>query len=443
MYNIKSLISTIIMPVLCFVLPVKASTVPTDSLALKWMGEDSLRIGISLTSGVDDIKRNTRIIVTPVIAGDDGNSVTLRQIEFATKRNRKYNDRLAAFEGVERTGVYNEKDTVFYETVVPVDDWMLDTRLSLQIVREKEGCCNIEKISEEEVAETRYVIPYIPVAGMVAPVLSVAEKMAETQPVLCPSSEYRPFNSKVPLAKMRGALFVHFKVGKSKLEENFKENSITLEKIVEIMNSINADSISSISKIRIIGHASPEGPVALNNRLSKNRAEALKNFIDSRVKLPEECYEVIAAGEAWTDLEYVIENSDMPQRDELLEIIRTVEDPVRREALVRKLDGGKAFDYLKKEVFGNQRTSGYIQIYFDAKPDTDASAINEAVQLINSGNYEEAVKILEGLDDDRKYNALGTAYFMLGSKSRAMDCFEKAAKNGDAQAQENLKQLKK
>lgn len=418
-----------------------ATVVPADSLAVRWNGSESVTVNMSLDAGGETLRRNSRVILTPQLVGADGNVVTLPAVEFATRRNRKYNDRIAALEELERNSVYSAGDTVEYSQTVPAEEWMLRTPLTLRLVREKESCCNITLLSEDNIAQSEYVSPYVPVVAAVAPARSVSDMIAEKEPLLCPYSEYRPFDRSIPLASMKGALFVHFKVNKSDIDTAYRDNREVLDRIVSIMQGVSADTASAVMKIRVVGLSSPEGPVGFNERLSLKRAQALKEYVDARVSMPEEAYEVIAAGEAWADLEYAVENSDIAEKEELLSILREVEDPVERERLLRKFNGGKAFDYLKQQVFVDQRNSGYIQVYYETAPDAGAEAINRAVELVDAGKYDEAIGILEELDDDRKFNTLATAYFMAGRKSEAIDCFRKAASAGDEDARKNLENI--
>lgn len=419
-----------------------ASVNPTDSLSLRWMDDDSLTVSMKLDAGGQKIRRNTRVIVTPKLVGEDGNSKSLPAIEFATRRNRKYNDRIVAFEKGTRNNVYATDATVAYNQTVEVEEWMLNTPLTLQIVREKEGCCNVDLLSQDNVGSTEYVSPFVPAAVPVAPRKSVAETMSESEPVLAPMESYAPFNREIPLAKMKGALYVHFPMNKSKIDYDYRENRATLERITNIMERISADTASAVVKVRIVGLSSPEGPAKFNERLALERAEALRDYLAEKVDLPADAYEVIGAGEAWPDLEYSIENSDLENKEDLLRILKEVDNEVEREKLVRKFNGGAAFEYLKQQVFVDQRNAGYIQVYYEAAPDKDAEAINKAVTLVKEEKYDEAVKLLENLDDDRKYNTLGVAYFMLGRKAEAAECFKKAASEGDKDAENNLKGMR-
>ena len=72
-------------------------------------------------------------------------------------------------------------------------------------------------------------------------------------------------------------------------------------------------------------------------------------------------------------------------------------------------------------------------------PDEAAEAINRAVALVRGGRDAEAGALREPLDDERKWNTLGVAYFKTGRRKEAIVCFERAVKAGDSEAAGNLK----
>ena len=55
----------------------------------------------------------------------------------------------------------------------------------------------------------------------------------------------------------------------------------------------------------------------------------------------------------------------------------------------------------------------------------------------------EARDLLEPLDDDRKWNTLAVSYYMTGDPDKAMACFERAAADGNAEAQRNIDAIRK
>lgn len=409
--------------------------------SLSW--QDSTRLTVDMPLTVQGVKLSTnhRLIVRPFLCAADGQELELPALEFSGKQSKKYFDRKAVLDKTERRAVYAPGDTVHYHETVTVEPWMRRSHLTLVLLRELEDCCDITPMESRNLASTQYAAPRF---DPVLPHISVAEQIAVREPMLIPMSEYKPFNPDLPLRRMKDALYVHFPVNKSDLLEDFRENKETLARILDMVKRIEADTLSAVKKIRIVGLASPEGPYEFNVRLSHDRAQALKDYIvEQGVTLPEKSYELIAAGEAWADLRDVLQESDLEDKDELLKIIDETKDVNRREELLRRHNGGKSYRYLTQSVFADQRNSGYIQVYYEAVPDKGALTINRAAALIREGKSREAVSLLKPLDDSRKWNTLGAALYHSGEKAEALDAFRKAAENDNPGAEENLKALEK
>lgn len=421
---------------------------PADSVRLEWQDSTRLNLRFPLSAGDVRVKSDYRLVLTPRLVGADGSSLELEPVAFAGRRNRLAEQRAARLQGGGEPaeavrGVYRADEDMVYETSLPIAEWMRHTPVTLTLCREKDGCCRTEELPPLTLAIGRYVHPFVPVPAPVDPHLSVAEEIAVREPVLRPIEEYTPYNPEVPLRKMKGALFVHFPVGKSLLREDFRQNAATLNKIVDMMRRIKADSTSSVVKVVIVGLASPEGSVALNNRLAGNRAKALRDYVAARVDMPESVYEVVNGGEAWADLRDVISESQLPEREEMLSIIDNTPDATLRERKLMSLKGGRPFAYLKQAVFADQRNSGYIRVYYEAVPDKGAEAINQAVRLVRQKRYDEALRLLDTVqNDERSLNTRGVVYYMTGRKSEAIRCFERAVSAGNKDAQRNLDKLK-
>lgn len=414
-----------------------------DSLQMEWVDSTRLRVDFALSVGQVRLTTDDRLFVMPKLTSVTDSSMTydLPIIEFAGKRNRKYFDRQAVLERQQRTNIYSAEDTVRIHELITVEPWMRHAKLKLELARDFEDCCCLSQLPAEVLGHTFY---WVPACFSVTPWISVAEKLAQHEPVLVPMEKCEPFNPNAPLRKMKDALYVHFKVSKWDLREDFRNNAETLGRILNMVKQIEADSLSSITRIRIIGQASPEGPLPFNEKLSRNRARVLKAYlVNKKVNLPDSIYEVIAAGEAWADLRDAIVESDLQGKEKLLDIVDHTKDLNRREALLRAHNGGKSFAYLLRHAFADQRNSGYMQICFEAVPDTAAHAINAANKLIREGRSSEAVDLLLPVNDNRKWNTLGSALYLSGKKQEALDCFRKAVEAGNEGARQNLEDLER
>ena len=385
--------------------------------------------------------------VTPVFTcGTDTifeESVTVRGKLNAKKLRRRVvlGDRNAAVPSYVPAGT----DSVISRTVY-LDTyrypWVEGSTLQLCTSVEGEGCCEVSPAvilcCESFLCER----PFHPVFSPVEDNTGKAGELQRNNPVLQHISQYRPYDNTRILRKEKGALYVHFPLNKSTLLHDFRDNAATLDRIVSITRQIMADSTSSVKLIQIIGLASPEGSVKRNNTLAGERAEALKKYIQQRVKASDSLFELCNGGEAWTELRDQIADSDMPAREAMLNIIDMEKNADRREQKLKQLDAGRPYKNLKDNVLSDQRNSGYLRIYYDYVPDAAAKTINHASELLREERYAEALVELRRVESDpRAQNALGVALYMTGRKEESLRHFRAAAALGNAEARRNLDQL--
>jgi tetratricopeptide (TPR) repeat protein len=77
-------------------------------------------------------------------------------------------------------------------------------------------------------------------------------------------------------------------------------------------------------------------------------------------------------------------------------------------------------------------------------PDNELSILNSASADIEGGNVDAALERLSRIADDAKsWNDFGVGYALKGDFSKAKEYLDKAAANGDANAQYNLEELGK
>lgn len=293
-----------------------------------------------------------------------------------------------------------------------------------------------------------YLSPALP---LVEEWKGVAGQLEKDNPVLKPSSEYRPYTPDVVLRKMEGPLYVHFELDKTILKREFRDNAPILDQIIDITSQIMADTTSSVSCIQIVGLASIEGGVKHNQDLSSGRANALQKYVQNRLRIPDRLFESNAGGEAWSEfrdqvndarLEGGSDDLSLAQINQVLDIIDNEPDATRREQRLKSLEGGKVFEVLRRDFLSDQRNSGYIRIYYDYVPDKTALQINDAIAEIKAGRYAEALRLLEQVkDDERALSAYGVALFYNGRTNEALAALRKAAANGDETARKNLSDM--
>lgn len=296
-------------------------------------------------------------------------------------------------------------------------------------------------------------VTFVPAISQVPDFTGRAGQLQKDNPVLMHYSQYKPYDRTQILRKDKQPLYVYFPLAKSVLQPDFRENKPVLERIVDITTQIMNDTTSSVKVIQIVGLASIEGGIASNEQLADNRALALQHYLQEHVDVPDSLFETVGGGEAWAEFRYQLAEeveAGSPRSTELqqaIDIIDSEADPNRCEQQLRRMNGGRTWQYIKQHILSDQRNSGYIRVYYDYVPDVNAQIINKASELLKSDCpdcHHMALEHLQKLShDERALNALGVAYYLCGQRDEAIACFRRAAAQGNADAQENLRQIEK
>ena len=255
--------------------------------------------------------------------------------------------------------------------------WNIESRRKAK----KEVLDIIQQIDDVPVQpKERAKTPEIVVQKPVERQLPAVEQLAKTHPILHPSTEYKPYTKGTVVRKMPGALYVFYELGQAEVKRNIttlsgpRDNGPVLDEILSLTEKIMADSSSSIAKIQIVGLSSFEGTRSRNIALSLERAHALKNFVQQHFNIPNDKFEVVGGGEAWTDLRDQLNDLLLAgggaglTTDELkkaIEIIDTEKDIAEREKKFKAAANGSIYDKMRRGIFADQRSAGYLRIYYD------------------------------------------------------------------------------
>lgn len=229
----------------------------------------------------------------------------------------------------------------------------------------------------QPVIETQPFVPEPPVVKEPEPVKERAiDILVRTEPVLAHISEYKPYDRSQVLRRDKRALFVYFPQAKTDIQPDYRGNQQTLDRIIDVTRKMLADEDTKLCKIQIVGLASFDGGKNLNERISKSRAEELKKYIQDRLNVTDDQFETSYGGEDWADFRDEVEeeiqnvsgNTAMvSQLKEVIQIIDSEPNEVRREQKIRKLRGGRTYQYIKEHHLDDQRNAGYLRVYFDYK----------------------------------------------------------------------------
>ncbi len=173
------------------------------------------------------------------------------------------------------------------------------------------------------------------------------------------------------------SLMLYFRFSRTLLERDFMTNRETLAELDRLLSDKN--EVSQMIRIDVTGSSSPEGPVALNERIAAERARAVKSYM--MWKHPEFDRTMIythSIGPDWTGLKEMVESdNDIPNKDRVLEVLSDTDNKATWEERLRAIGGG-SFSYMEKNMFRYLR-SGAACVILYRKGD---SVIEEPVVLI-------------------------------------------------------------
>jgi len=142
-----------------------------------------------------------------------------------------------------------------------------------------------------------------------------------------------------------------------------------LKKAAELIR----DRKETLIHVWIHGSASPEGPVAWNQKLGKYRAKALADYLSQETGLTPCSFRIYNLGEDWRTLEETLkDHEDFPNREHIQEILSEEQDDEMRKQKIVKLDGGKTWRRMVNELFPLLRNARMAIVYAYPKPAPNA-----------------------------------------------------------------------
>ena len=183
--------------------------------------------------------------------------------------------------------------------------------------------------------------------------------------MLRPGEPYRKYDIKTPLSSDSRNVFIYFEVYDTKLDRAFLENNGSMDSLMNILAKVQADSTLRLERIQVVGFASFDGPLAPNERLAQQRALSIKKYIQSKYALDDEQFIICNGGESWVEMRYLMESESFEGQAEVFRIIDEEENLDKREALIKKLNNGQVYQYMKTNYRKILRNLGCITIYYE------------------------------------------------------------------------------
>ena len=338
-------------------------TVQVNELAQRG---DSLYVDMAVTTEGRNVPSRMSADFTPVLVSSE-RSLALPAVSLMGRNSYRNHRRALALMSAKERGAYEKSAPYYvvpdykgdsrmdYRLALPYEAWMSSAKLTLQ--RIDCGC------GKSSVTDVRLL------AGKVSLEEVIVIERYRIEPHL---AYIRPEAEAVKSRAEQGESFLDFAVGKTSVNPEFGRNAAELEKIRRMIDLVQDDKDLTIKRIVIVGYASPEGSLAMNERLSEGRAKALRDYLQSRYPaIPGSLYSIRFGGENWDDLVEAVQTSDMPDKQAVLDIIVGYSIIGGREAKLMALKGGTPWRYMLREMFPSLRkvtvTVDYDVRNFDAE----------------------------------------------------------------------------
>lgn len=219
--------------------------------------------------------------------------------------------------------------------------------------------------------------------------------------------------------------YIQFFVGDTRVVDTLGDNRRQLDKITDLMRQIVEQEEFFVDTITLTAASSPEGRYAFNDRLSKGRAQALKQYLVKRYgRRIDTMLTVKWIAEDWPELaQHIRTDKSIENREAILEVIAGEKNPDRRELLIRQRFP-KDYAYIRSAIYSqlravnfryNLRRKGMVK---DTIHTTELdTAYARGVELLQKRRYAQALYVLNDYNDRNTV----VAHLSLDHNERALE----------------------
>lgn len=427
---------------------------------------DSVVIRMNLNLSGMEVGRNRSIVVTPLFYAE-GEEEWLPAIEVMGRTRYLYYQRNeeSLYADSPYTIIKKDKNAtqqVGYQVSVPYRKWM--NRASLVVAEDTCQCGEVSKGNSILLAQADLVF---------TPRLAYISPQAETRKARA----------------LSGEAYLDFPVNKTVIYPEYRRNTAELAKIRATIDTIRTDKDFSITRISLKGYASPEGRYAANVRLSEGRTDALKDYLMGEYGFEASLFRTNAGAENWAGLRKYVAQSGLADKEAILAIIDSEEEPDAKEQRIRR-EHAASYRILLQDCYPALRRTDYTVDYvirgfnveeakeviktrpqnlslqemfavaqtyqpgseefnhvFDVAvrlyPADPIANLNAANAFLERKEAAQALKFLDKAGDTPQAdNARGVAMILLERYDEAERYLHRAAQAGVSEASENLKYIR-
>lgn len=299
---------------------------------------DSLKVAFRLHLDSLQLKSEQQLVFTPLIAGED--TIALNPIIINGKnQNIRYLRKSSKLKNSQALVVRRRNDTeqqVLFSQTLPYRKWMKAFNLSMT-----EDLCGCGDLMNQDTTQMVTIQP---------------------TPRISRDHYVKPKAEAIKVRAEKGEAYLSFKLNKSDILADFRENASELRKITSTIDLVKNDKDVSITNIDIHGYASPDGPYDNNKRLANNRAAALRNYVCNLYTIDNKLFTYHATPEDWEGFKKKVEASDLADKAAILAIANSSLAPDAKDLKIKKLYPA-SYRYIMNEIYPRLRHSDYTVTY--------------------------------------------------------------------------------
>lgn len=333
------------------------SPVGVDSVSYSRHG-DYMVLQMDLDLTPTKVQTTRAQIMTPLIVSEAGDTLALRPVGvYGRQRYINYlrNGRHPLGAPDEEMIRDNERPAdLAYEQSVPWQSWMDNSEVLIR--RRLYGCTNC--LLEETIDP---LIDYFHINPAI------------------PEIVYFPAPAEGPKVEtLEGQAFIDFVVDKTDIRPEYRNNVRELGKIQATIDTVINDRDVRVTGIWLKGFASPESPYSHNRDLAIGRTAALKHHLGQLYKLPDEIITTAFEPEDWDGLRRFVENSNIDNKEGILELINSSMEPDAKEAKIKRTYP-KEYKFMLDNFYPALRHTNY-RITYEINRFDDIDKIREVMR---------------------------------------------------------------
>ena len=308
------------------------------------------------------LKAEQQLILTPMLAADgdttalqpviiNGRSQQIR-MKRASKRAKKYAEGKEPIVVLRKNGT--EQSISYSQTIMRKQPLESDV-LQLFAAQDLCGCGDLQDQDRTLLANIDNLDAWMPAITFVKPAAEARKQRAE-----------------------KGEAYLSFRVNKTDIVVDLFDNTRELAKITKTIDLVRDDKNVEITGINIHGFASPDGPYANNERLARERAASLKNYVSHLYTIDNKLFSSNSTPEDWNGFRHKVQQSQLANKEEILKIANSNLAPDDKDKRIRQLYP-QDYAVIMSDIYPRLRHSDYT-VSYTVRP----FSVEEAKQILKT-----------------------------------------------------------